>query len=474
MQQLSLVDSLFVNLEDNRMPMHIGGLYVMAPEDPSQKLDFGAFRQFFLERLHLSAVFRRRLVEMPLKLGLPYWVNDADFHLDNHLFHIALPEGGTRADLLKLAAQIYNTPLDRSRPLWSITIISGVDHLETIPTNGYLMVSKVHHANIDGVSGAEIMAAIFDISPKPRHVAPPTEPWVPEEVSSIPKLIMKDYAKRMMQFPGKMMDLVTSATGSISAILNSGIAPKELFDQFKTFNAPRTLLNQSVTSNKVFGFMELPISRIKAVKDDAGVKVNDVILSMCAAGLRRYLMEKGELPEKSLVAAAPVSVRAEAEQGTAGNKVTMMGVDIGTNISESLARVQHIHAHTKSSKVIARATPVDSIAEVIPAEVAAAAAQIYTRMGFLSKYVLLYNVVITNVPGPPIPLYINGFKVLHHYGLGITMENLGLMITVFSMAGNITITLTACQDILPDVQVLADYIKEELTILEEELAMSAP
>ena len=470
MQQLSLTDSIFLYAEDERMPMHIGSIYIIVPDKEEVEFDFESLRQFMLDRIHLSPVYRRRLLETPLNMGRPYWINDPDFNIDNHLFHVSLPKGGTRADLLKLAAQIYSRPLDRSKPLWSQTVISGLENVETVPKNAYAMVTKIHHANIDGMGGTEIMKAMLDLSPTPRKVPPPKAAWKPEKISSMPALIAKDYAKRIFEYPKSVGKFLSSTTSSLRT-MSQGLTPKELMEQLKPGKfAPQSILNQSVTPTKDFGFIDMPISRVKKIKNLGKVKVNDVMLAICSGGLRKYLLEKEALPNRSLIAGVPVSMRSTADMNAdGGNQVNMMSVELETTEKDPIQRLLKIHNKTKQSKVIAKAAPVDSITKLIPSEVAAAASKLYTRMGFLSKYALMHNVYITNVPGPPMPLYINGGRILHNYGFGITTENMGLMIVILSTEDRFTITLTVCKDIIPDPQHLADCIQSSLNELEHAL-----
>ena len=465
MKQLSLIDSMFLYAEDARMPMHIGSLYIMA-SDEEKECDIANFKQFFEERLHLTPVFRRRLIETPLNIGRPYWINDPDFNLDNHISHIALPKGGTRADLLKLVSQIYSQPMDRTKPLWSNTIITGLDNIASVPKNGFAIVSKVHHANIDGMSGAEIQKATFDLSSTPREIKPPTEPFKAEELDKIPALIAKDYAKQMTKVPEKMFGFLKSSSEAIGSLAKSGLSPKDVGKALFKPTAPQSIFNKSVTPNKAFGIIDFPFAQVKKIKNLADVKVNDVMLAICGGGIRKYLIEKNELPQRPLVAGVPISLRTKEQKSDMGNQVSMMQVELGTTELDSLQRLKKISEDTKSSKVIARAAPVTKIAELIPSSVAAAAAKVYTRNGALTKYALFQNVVITNVPGPKMPLYIAGFRIIYHYGLGITIENMGLMITIFSMENNVSLTLTACKKLVPDVQKLADYIKDELNNLD--------
>ncbi|MEM1322627.1 MAG: wax ester/triacylglycerol synthase family O-acyltransferase [Bacteroidota bacterium] len=464
MQQLSALDSWFLHLENARMPMHIGAIYIFASDDEEQEFDFDAFKDFLRERLHLSTVFRRRLVEVPMNMGRPFWINDPDFNLDAHMFHFALPKPASRRNLIRLAAQIYNPPLDRSRPLWKMTFITGLEGIEGIPPNAFAMLAQVHHASIDGMSGAEMMAAVFDMFPKPRKIAPPDEPWKPDEIPSYKDLIAKSYMG-VTDTPGKIFNFVKDAAGNAMGVAMQA-ATNLLPPPPMVMTAPKTILNVPVTPSKTFGAVDLSLSRIKKIKDQFKVKVNDVVLAICSSALRRYLTERDALPEKELVAMAPISVRSKDESGTMGNRISGMLVGMATNEEDPLDRLRKIHSSTLSSKMYSKATPVDQIVELIPSEVGALASRFYTQMGLSNMHKPFFNVIITNVPGPPIPLYMNGFKVLHHYGLGVTFEGIGLMIVVFSYNGILSICATSCEDIMPDVDKFALYIRDGLDELE--------
>lgn len=470
MEQLSFIDSMFLYVEDNRMPMHIGSIYFLAAADPQKEFDLESFKEFWANRLHLTKVYRRRLLETPLNIGRPYWVDDPDFNIDNHITHIQLPKGSTRENFLKLAAQVYNRPLDRSRPLWSYTIITGLDGIPTVPKNSFALIAKIHHACIDGISGIEIQKTIFDTSPIPRDVPKPEEEWNPKPLTFLPPLIAQDYAKRATTFPKRLFNFYSSSTKSFANLLEKGITPKELIEEFLKPSAPLTPFNQRVKGRKAFGMINIPIKEIKTIKDKASVKVNDVMLAICGGGLRKYLINKKALPQKSLIAGVPVSLRKEEQKKSMGNQISVMRIGLGTDEQNPAHRLKKINKHTQNSKIIARAASVDAINELIPSEVAAIASKLYARIGVLSKYALSHNVVITNVPGPSFPIYMNGYKMLYHYGLGITMENMGLMITIFSMADTFTITLTSEKSMVPNPQKLADYIKDALQELTQELA----
>ncbi len=467
MQQLSALDSWFLHLENARMPMHIGAVYIFAPTDESKEFDFPQMKEFMRERLHLSPVFRRRLVEVPMNMGRPFWINDPEFNLDAHMLHVALPKPASMSALAKLATQFYNPQMDRSRALWRMVFITGLEGIPNLPKNAFAALVQIHHANIDGVSGAEIMAAVFDMTAKARKIAPPDEAWVPDEIPSMRDLIAQSYVGTK-DTPSKLYSFIKNTTSSIF-----DVAKETMNNVLPTppmvMSAPKTILNVPVTASKIFSAIDVPLSQVKKIKSAAGVKVNDVVLSICSFALRKYLLEKEALPNKSLVAMAPVSLRSKSEEGDMGNRISGMLVSLATNEEDPVERLMKVHESSKGSKVYSKAAPVDKIVELIPSEVGALATRFYTQMGLSNLHRPFFNVIITNVPGPPIPLYMNGYQVMNHYGLGVTFEGIGLMIVVFSYAGTLSICATSCECIMPDIHKFTAYMREGLLELEEGL-----
>ncbi len=477
MQQLSSQDALYVYLETPKMPLHIGGLYIFGIEDGSKEFDFQDFKNYLKERLHLSRIFRQRLVEVPMHLGKPFWVDDPDFDLDHHLFHVALPKPGNLRTLANLAAQIYNPPMDKSRPLWKLTFVTGLDSIEGLPTkDAFGMIAQVHHSMIDGKSGVEIMNAILHLGPTPPKVRPPKEEWKPERIPTGVELMTRSYGNALST-PLKFFNFVKDAAPKafdVAKELSSEILKLPTFKTTaqKTGNVPKTRFNVPVTGRKIFGATDIPLSQIKAVKNKVeGATVNDVLLAACGGALRRYLLEKEELPEDSLVAVSPISIRAKDEQGKMGNRISAMWVALATDTKNPLKRLKRICKKTKASKAVGKAIEADKIMEFVPSEVAALASRLYTKMGVSEKHKPFFNLIITNVPGPPIPLYMNGFRLLNHYGFGAVFDGIGMMIVIFSYAGNVSICVTSCEEIIPDIKTLTNYIRTEMNALSEALEL---
>lgn len=463
MQQLSGQDSLFLYLETEKTPMHVGGVYIFDSE--TKTFDFEETKRFFEERLHLSRIFRQRLVEVPMDAGHPFWVEDPNFKLDDHISHQELKGEGKLRDLGSLCAKLFSQPLQRDRPLWEIVFITGLKEPHLSP-NAFAMFAKIHHAAIDGGSGVEIMATILSMTEQPFVPAPPETPWKPERIPTAAELVAKSYGsalgtpKKLFQFVKNTAARAIDVKKELSENL---IAPPPL-----PMAAPKTVFNTIVSGRKQVAAIDISLSIIKKIKNAVpGATVNDVLLSVCAGGLRKYLVRTGRLPMKNLVAMAPISVRQEEETGAMGNKISAMLVDLATNTADPLQRLREINANTRSSKTFSKAIPADQIMEFVPSQLAATAGRVYLKMGLSKLHNPFFNLVITNVPGPPIPLYLNGFKMKNIYGFGPVVHGLGLMVIIFSYAGNVSITVTSDEEITADVHELTEFMRESMNELYE-------
>jgi len=461
MKPLTGLDAAFLYLESDRAPMHVGGLLVVSGTTPEGPLDFTRYRTMMSERMHLATVFRRRLVELPLNLGHPYWIEDPDFELDNHLLNVILDDPGGWPELLELSAQFFSTRLARSRPLWEVLFVSNC-RLEGYPDDCVAVLSKVHHAAIDGVSGAEIQGAILDPTAAPRKLPTPP-PWQPERVPSTAELLARTYGKAVTKTVGiaKMLGRTVAGTVSVAGALSGSKLPPMLF------SAPKTVLNHPVTSRRSFGMAILPLERIKKLKNRAGATVNDVVLAVCSGALRRYLMSREDLPEKPLVAMAPISTRRPDQKDTLGNQITGMLVSLATDLPEPQARLARIMESARGSKTYSRAAKVTDLLEVIPSETAALASRLYCSTKIADKHNPFFNCIITNVPGPQQPLYLSGAEVLANIGMAPIFDGIGLILVVLSYNGQLSISATSCASIVPDVAGLTDLFGPALTELEE-------
>lgn len=471
MKQLTTLDAGFYYLESHRTPMHVGGIYLFENPEPDKRFDYQGFKNYIGSRLLKFPVFRQRLVEVPLDLGLPYWFDDPDFVLDFHITHVALPHPADTAELLRLAARFFSRPLDRQRALWEVMVVEGLK-MPDMPDGAYAVVTKVHHAAIDGKSGVAIMELLFNSHADKEvilHLPAPKAERIPTSV----ELLLR-HSGEAFTTPFKLAQLVTK---SIDSFFKTNTRQIVASAQGKTppapFSAPRTLFNVPVTPNRIVSGVELELERIKYIKNNVpGTTVNDVILTICAGALRKYLLEKNDLPKKSLIAMAPVSVRAEGKEAALGNHISAMLVSLATDIDNELDRLKTINKSTIGSKVHQKAVKAEKLMDYIPSQLEAMAARFYTRMKIGELHKPIFNLVITNVPGPSKHMYMNGSRMLRNLAVAPLVDGLGLIITVFSYAGTVSIGLTSCKEIMPDIRHFAELFLESLSNLEQEVKKS--
>lgn len=462
MEELSGLDASFLYLETPKMPMHIGGVSII-----EGSLQFDDFRQFVQDRLHTVDKLTQKLVMVPLSLDRPYWVDDPDFDLSLHLHRTALPRPGGWKELRYLASRLFSQQLDRERPLWEFIFVEGLDSIPQVPKGSVALISKVHHAGFDGKSGADLMTMLYDVSPKPRTVASAG----PKEIEEVPGPLglMAKSAYHFITRPGKLPGLLWD-TGK--STLKAGYLTRTQGITLPTmpFRAPKTRFNDTVEAGRVWNSAILDINRVKALRKVVeGATLNDVILAICAGALRRYLMEKNELPEKPLVAMVPVSTRTAEEKNAMGNQVSAMYVQLATDIEDPIKRLEKIHHNTVIGKLYQDAIDAKSLmgyAELIPFGLAGAAARFYTRAAIAKRHNPFFNVVITNVPGPQLPLYMAGHKLIVNMGTAPIFDGMGLIMPICSYNGTISISPTSAANLMPDLDDFTRYIRESANELE--------
>ncbi len=465
MKQLNSIDAAFLYLESAKAPMHVGGVYIFEKPEGKDQFNYKEFRDFIGSRIHQVDMFRQRLVEVPLNLGRPYWAKDPDFNLDFHLAHMAVPQPGGLKELMALAGRIFSRPLDRGRPLWEMAFVEGLNGIDNLKPGSFAVIAKAHHAAIDGMSGATMMAAIFDMFPKPVKVKPEEKPFKGEKIPHGLKLITKSTGKAL-NTPLKVLKFAkNTAVSTTSTVIEA--AKKKVKAPPRLFSSPKTLFNVPVTHNRIFSGSWVELDRIKAIKNKVeGTTINDVVLTICSGALSKYLKGKKNPPKKSLVAMAPISVRSESKKNAGGNQISGMLVSLATDEKDLLSRLHAINTSSKGSKVYSKAVGAEQMMDLVPSQLASLASRLYTTMGVSEMHNPLYNLIITNVPGPPIPLYLNGAKMRAIFGLSPLFDGMALIITVFSYSGRVYFGLASCQEIMPDIDDLSEYIKDALTELE--------
>jgi WS/DGAT/MGAT family acyltransferase len=460
MQQLTGQDASFFYMETPRTPMHIGGIMIYDPSSTrTGKQGFKDILRAVEDRLHLARTFRQKLVEVPFSMDHPYWIEDKDFDLEYHVRHIRLPEPGDWRQLCIQAARLHSRPLDLSRPLWEFTVVEGLDGIPGLPKGCYAIVSKVHHAGIDGVSGVDLIEAIHDLEPYPDTVRPASRPWVGEREPTAVELMVRAQINTLTQ-PWRLAEVLARSVPALGR-LGAGLARHE-FDSMAV-TPPRTRFGRVVSAHRVVESRQFDLQEVRAMKRCVeGATVNDVVLTICGGALRRYLEAKHELPEDPLIAMAPISVRSTEQKNTMGNLVSAMTVALGTHIADPLERLDAVHHSAAASKQMSNAVGAKLLtdySQFIPSTTAALAARVYTQLGLANQVNLPFNCVITNVPGPQVPLYCAGARLVTQHGLGPIYDGMGLIIPVFSYCGHINVSITSCREMIPDPEFFADCLQ---------------
>jgi WS/DGAT/MGAT family acyltransferase len=487
MKQLSGIDVSFLNMETAAVFGHVSSMNIYDPTGVPGGAGLEATKRIILERMDQLAPFRRRLVEVPLGLDLPYWIEDPEFDIDFHVRHHAVPPPGTPEQLADVVSRIVARPLDRNRPLWELYVIEGVD-------NGRLIaqLTKVHHATIDGAAGAQMLAAILDTDPDFRPVGEPA-PWVPDEIPSdedLLRITMKEYIKR----PEKFVRLSVRSTRELASMTRSGglraladliaqpmpgpmgnLMRQRLRSQYgrdddkapslPPTQAPRTPWNQAITPHRRFAYTTIPLDDAKKVRRAFGCTFNDVVMALCSSTLRAYLGKHDCLPEESLIAMVPVSVRSGSETDAYQNRVSALLADLATNEADPVKRLRRVQQSMTAAKENFAAIPAETLqdfTQFAPPAVAARAMRMYSRLRIADRMNPPFNLIISNVPGPNSPLYSAGARLQHFYPVSALADGQGLNMTVQSYNGNLDFGFIACRELVPDLWLMTDLLQESM------------
>ena len=465
MQQLSSLDASFYFLETEHTPMHVGGLYVFDNSEAETDFTFAEFRDHILSRLHIARFFRQRIVEVPLKLDNPYWVDDPDFHIENHLLHIPLGKPANRKKLMNMAAAEFEKPLERDKPLWEAIFVDGFDE-EAFGPNRFAVIFKLHHCAIDSISGEEMISALLDVEPNSER-AEVRQEWRPEELPSERDLLFKAYKKKANQVSQLGLWAREFLADLANSVMKRRLAEAASDGRPGFFSAPHTSFNGSISCRRVFGHKALDMSRVRAIRDKIeGATVNDVILTICSGALRHYLNFKRNLPRKSLIAFSPLSVRSRTIHSSFGNQMSATLVRLGTDVEDPVERLLSIHKSVSSSKVYRHAVSADSLTEIIPSTTLALASRLYSGLHLADRHSPIYNLSVTNVPGPQRALYLSSAKLEAQSNSAPLFDGLGLVVVALSYNGVLDIAVTSTPEVMPDMQIMTDAIGIALNDLE--------
>jgi len=449
--RLTGLDTSFLHLERDSAHMHVAGCSVFAGEAPAYEELIGAIES----RLHLVPRYRQRLAFVPLDQGRPVWVDDPHFNVRYHVRHTALPRPGGDAQLKRLAGRVFSQALDRSRPLWELWLVEGLSD------GRFALLTKTHHALVDGVSGVDIATVLFDTSPDPLPVAPPDHDWVARPLPSSAQLLADALLERAT-VPGEVARGVRAALrgprtvaarlgrafGSVGALAWTGLQA-----------APPSPLNVRIGPHRRFTWVQADLAQFKSIKNSLGGTVNDVVLAVVSGALSNYLRLHGHPTEgPGLRAMVPVSVRADIERGALGNRVAAMWVTLPVGTTDPVERLGTISQSMDAVKQSGQAVGAEILTQLsgfAPPTIMAQAARLQARQR-------LFNLVVTNVPGPQFPLYLLGRELQAVYPMVPLAENTALGIAILSYNGQLNFGLVADYDALSDVEVLADEVRSSI------------
>ncbi|MHA7838997.1 MAG: WS/DGAT/MGAT family O-acyltransferase [bacterium] len=465
MEQLSGMDAAFLNMETARAPLHISGLSIYDQSSaPGQRVTFKGILANLERRLPLARCFRQRVVMAPLALDHPYWIQDPDFDLEFHVRHIALPRPGDWRQLCIQVARLHARPLDLAKPLWEMYVIEGLDGVEGLPRDSFAILTKIHHCAIDGISGVEITAAIHDLEP---DVGPPEveDRWRPEPEPTLVEMALRTTINGFRQPVRFARVLGKVAPPALRAVWER----REGTEEPTNGRVPRNRFNGRVSPHRVFDAKTFSLADVKQIrKAIEGATVNDVVLSVCGGAMRGYLEAHGELPNETLSAFAPISVRTDEQSGTAGNQVSGMIVAMHTDVADPVERLEKVRESTRQSKAMTKAVGARSLTDVtqfMPGALAGISGRLVARTGMMSRLNPIAHAVVTNVPGPQFPLYFTRARMVGSFGLGLPLDGMGLFHAILSYDGQISMAVTSCREMMPDPGFYAECLESAFNAL---------
>lgn len=469
MKQLSGSDNLFLIQEKGNQVAHVGGLAIYDPSTaPGGHVRFKAILDFYTRRLNTSKVFRRRLVRAPLNLDRPYWIDEPEIDVEYHIRHIALPHPGDWRQLMIQIARIHARPLDLSKPAWEAYVIEGLDNIPGVPADSFAMYTKFHHAAIDGESGAALIGALHSLTPDPdsevvtvKPVAtiadrePTTLELLARAVNSRAAQVVNatklagDLAPLAYNMGRKQLEkLLSKADASLRAVEEDGeVAAKR---------APVTRFNHALSPHRVIESVPIAMEDVQRIRHNfPGVTVNDIFMSVSGGAVRKYLLSKDELPEKTMNAMIPISTRGAKKDGDVGNQIGIAAMPVFTNIADAGERLRKVSRGASKGK-----QAVESVGKDLPAKLFQVLPGVLTEM-VVRRFILpQINFTVSNVRGPAVPLYMAGAKLYTFMPINLLLDGMGLSITGFSYNGILWVCAIADRAMVPDPEFFAQCLRE--------------
>ena len=478
MQRMKGMDAAFLYFETPTMHMHVVGVLVLDASDLAGGIGIGGITRALEERIHLIPPFRRRVVAPIGAIDHPVWIEDPDFDLAEHIMLAPLKTPVTWHDLERFVGEVAGRPLDRHRPLWEMWVVEGLERLkgleglESLENGGTALVTKVHHAVMDGAAGGDLIASLFDLTPEIATVSPELMSWQPDAVPSALELAGRSIFS-LPRYGREAPRALAQILGSVAGMTRTWIEQRAA-GTAAPLTAPRTSLNGAVTAHRSVSLNRVDLDVVREIRRAFGTTINDVVLAATATALRQYLMAHGTAATGTLIAAVPVDVRTDGDKGAGGdlaNHVSSMMVPLPLEPDDPVERLRDVHARAASSKALHSAFGPQSLEQLsgfLPPTVATAAARLYSGLKLARLHPPVFNLVVSNIPGPPVDLYLAGARVAGIFPMGPVMEGTGLNLTVLSEANHLNVGIMACPELVPCVEeVGAAFVEaiEELAVL---------
>lgn len=464
MRTLSELDASFLFLESSRAPLHVGGTYVFKKKSSRARFGFDKFKTLIESKLGNEVFFRQKLIEAPLNNEFPIWCDDPSFNLDNHVHHIQLNTLSNPCTLDELASKILNTPLERNQPLWQAYYIDGLENEESFDKTHFALILITHISALDSATGEDVLSQLLDVTPQVSKLRKP-EPWVATEIPETGSILEAAYNKALT-IPSTLTSLLKDTASSAFY----GV----LYEQLQRLNLPAALLsvaktpiNKKVTSARVSDNLHLSFTAVRELRQGIeNVTTNDILIGICAEALHNYLNDIGGLPKAPLIALSPISVRSTSLHYKSGKQLTASLFSLITNESHPIKRIRKIHAMATSSNHYDDAISANRLTELVPSNMAALSARVYSEFLLAQKFKPMFNLPIVNIPGPQFPLYFEENELVSLACSSPLFDGIGLTITIISYNGNYNINCTYCPDLFDGNKAFSEYLKDATSRIE--------
>ena len=468
--QLTEQDAGFLYLETAETPLHVGSVSLVEVA-PGREGDFYEdYKRHVASRLHLHPLLHRKLVPLPFDLDHPFWVEDKHVDVDYHVRHQTLPRPGSLRQLEDLVGRLHSNFLDRSRPLWEFYVIDGLE-------SGQVAVyTKIHHAAMDGASSQALITALYDPTPEPREVPAPPRVRGSDDKSDLEE-VLRGIGRHLARQEIRALQYVPEALKALARLLLPDADTlkfgKPVLPPLVT---PRTLFNVGITSQRIYAARRLQLGRVKRIARQVDAKINDVVLTIVAGALRRYLKDRDALPKRSMTAMVPVSLHTPNEPPLSNHNAALL-CSIGTDVADPYRRLLVIRdAMTDQKRMLGNVKNalLPDLSFLGSGALMRGAVELYRRGKLADRLPPMFNLVVSNVPGPPVPLYIAGARILSLHPCSIPFHGTALNVTIESYCDSLDFGLIACRRTVPDLHELADLLPEALTELERAVARKVP